>query len=197
LTGTLYRTLYGAPAPDFRFTDWAGADSLLSKLPVIGAGLFGPTARDIATYLLGRSCGCGCYKTHGGLALRAVGENPVAAEAAGIRVNRVRFGAMVFGGVTGGLAGGTLVSHRRGRFAVIHSRPARFIAIAIVVLRFDGITSASRARRSSLRGKRAPVSASAALGLALAYQLFLALPYSSHSGAGRAPWGPRCDPPAR
>jgi len=43
-----------------------------------------------------------------GLHLRAVGENPAAADAVGVRVELYRYGAVVFGGSMAGLAGATL-----------------------------------------------------------------------------------------
>jgi general nucleoside transport system permease protein len=45
------------------------------------------------------------YRTHAGLHLRAVGENPAAADASGIRVIATRYAAIVFGGMLCGLAG--------------------------------------------------------------------------------------------
>ena len=75
------------------------------------------------------------YRTHAGLALRAVGESPGAAEAAGIRVNRVRFGALVFGGHHRRRSpAATLVLAQAGTFAEGMSAGRGFIAIAIVVL---------------------------------------------------------------
>jgi simple sugar transport system permease protein len=45
------------------------------------------------------------YRTRAGLHLRAVGENPAAADASGIRVVATRYGAIVGGGMLCGLAG--------------------------------------------------------------------------------------------
>jgi simple sugar transport system permease protein len=116
------------------------------------------------------------YRTHAGLALRAIGEAPAAASAAGVRVDRVRWVAITFGGVMGGLAGATLVLAQAGTFAEGMSAGRGFIAIAIVVVgRWHPIGIALAALMFG--------AASAlqfllqALGLALPYQLFLALPY--------------------
>lgn len=177
LTGTLYRTLYGAAGAGLSIpTTGPVPIPLLSKLPVIGPGLFDQPVVTYATYVLVPFVWWWMYKTHRGLALRAVGENPVAAEAVGVRVNRVRFGAMVFGGVTGGLAGGTLVLAQAGTFAEGMSAGRGFIAIAIVVLgRWHPLGVAVAAlvfgAASALQFLLQ------ALGLALPYQLFLALPY--------------------
>lgn len=48
------------------------------------------------------------YKTSWGLSIRAVGENPAAADAVGISVSRVRYLATVIGGVMAGLGGAYL-----------------------------------------------------------------------------------------
>jgi len=116
------------------------------------------------------------YRTHAGLALRAIGESPAAAEAAGIQPARVRFAALAFGGMLGGLAGGTLVISQAGTFVEGMSAGRGFIAIAIVVLgRWHPLGVALAAlvfgAASALQFLLQ------ALGLRLPYQLFLALPY--------------------
>jgi simple sugar transport system permease protein len=83
---------------------------------------------------------------------------------------------MVFGGVTGGIAGGTLVLAQAGTFAEGMSAGRGFIAIAIVVLgRWHPLGVAVAAlvfgAASALQFLLQ------ALGLALPYQLFLSLPY--------------------
>jgi simple sugar transport system permease protein len=108
--------------------------------------------------------------------LRALGESPLAAETAGIRVNRVRFGALVFGGITGGAAGATLVVAQAGTFAEGMSAGRGFIAIAIVVLgRWHPLGVALAALVFGAASALQFLLQS--LGLDLPYQLFLALPY--------------------
>jgi simple sugar transport system permease protein len=106
-----------------------------------------------------------------------VGESPVAAEAAGVRVNRVRVGAIAFGGALGGLAGATLVLAQAGTFAENMSAGRGFVAIAIVVLgRWHPLGVALAAL---LFGASSALQfLLQAIGLALPYQLFLALPYA-------------------
>jgi simple sugar transport system permease protein len=116
------------------------------------------------------------YRTHSGLALRATGESPAAARAAGVAVGRVRFAAVLFGGALGGLAGGTLVVAQAGTFAEGMSAGRGFVAIAIVVLgRWHPLGVAIAAlvfgAASALQFLLQSMS------LALPYQLFLALPY--------------------
>jgi simple sugar transport system permease protein len=56
------------------------------------------------------------FRTQLGLTLRAVGENPTAAFAAGAHPNRVRFAAVVAGGAIAGLGGAVLVLQQIGTF---------------------------------------------------------------------------------
>jgi general nucleoside transport system permease protein len=177
LTGTFYRALYGATGaalsiptlPSMRVPG-------LADLPLVGTAFFDQPATTYVVYLLLPAVWWWVYRTYGGLAVRAVGESPLAAEAAGIRVNRLRLLAVIFGGVAGGLAGGTLVLAQAGTFAEGMSSGRGFIAIAIVVLgrwHPGGVALAALVfgAASALQFLLQ------ALGLALPYQLFLALPY--------------------
>lgn len=74
------------------------------------------------------------YRTHAGLGLRAIGESPEAAIAAGIQAAHVQSAAILFGGFMGGVAGGILVIAQAGTFAEGMSAGWGFIALAIVVL---------------------------------------------------------------
>jgi len=77
----------------------------LSELPVVGPILFG---QDLIVYLLIPifiGVGYAMTRTQFGLRLRAVGENPEAADAAGINVGAVRFAAVLAGSALIGLAG--------------------------------------------------------------------------------------------
>jgi general nucleoside transport system permease protein len=177
LTGTLYRVLYGAGGaalsiPTMRATSIPG----LAALPVLGPSVFEQPVLTYATYLLVPAVWWWTYRTQEGLALRAVGENPEAARAAGIASNRVRWRALVAGGLLGGVSGSALVLAQAGTFVEGMSAGRGFIAIAIVALgRWNPLGAALAAlvfgATSALQflfqamGWRAP------------YQLFLALPY--------------------
>jgi ABC-type uncharacterized transport system permease subunit len=177
LTGTLYRVAYGSAGAALSIpTVSPRAIPGLSALPMIGSGFFDQPLPTYAAYLLLPAIWWFMFRTHAGLALRAVGESPAAAEAAGIRVNRVRLFAILFGGACGGLAGGTLVLAQAGTFAEGMSAGRGFIAIAIVVLgRWNPVGVALAAL--VFGAATALQFLLQALGLALPYQLFLALPY--------------------
>ena len=116
------------------------------------------------------------FRTHAGLALRAIGERPDAARTAGVDVDRYRVGALLFGGVMGGLAGGTLVLAQAGTFAEGMSSGRGFIAVAVVVLgRWRPVGVALGALLFG--GASAMQFAFQAMGWRVPYQLFLVLPY--------------------
>jgi simple sugar transport system permease protein len=177
LTGTLYQTLYGEGGAALTTpTTPPLAVPGLSALPLVGRALFAQPPATYALYLLVPALAWWSSRTHAGLALRAVGESPDAAVAAGIRPRRVQLAATLFGGALGGLAGATLVVAQAGTFAEGMSAGRGFIAIAIVVLgRWHPVGVAAAAL---LFGAASALQyLFQAMGWRLPYQLFLALPY--------------------
>jgi ABC-type uncharacterized transport system permease subunit len=89
----------------------------------------------------------------------------------------VRLAAVLFGGAMGGLAGATLVLAQAGTFAEGMSAGRGFIAVAVVVLgRWHPLGVAAGAL---LFGAASALQyLFQAMGWALPYQLFLALPYA-------------------
>ncbi len=177
LTGTLYRRAFGAAGAALSTpTEPATAIPVLARIPVIGPSLFNQPAITYAVYLLVPLMAYAMYRTRAGLALRAVGENPDAARAAGLDARRIQLLAVVFGGVMGGLAGGTLVLAQVGTFAEGMSAGRGFIAIAVVALgRWHPVGTAIGAL---LFGAASALQfLFQAMGWHAPYQLFLALPY--------------------
>jgi simple sugar transport system permease protein len=76
-------------------------------------------------------------RTRAGLILKAAGENPEAADVAGINVNRVRVLATTFGGILAGLAGAYISVSWVGAVTKDVSAGRGFIALATVV--FSGL----------------------------------------------------------
>lgn len=149
---------------------------LLHKLPLVGSALFAQPITTYALYALVPAVAWWMTRTRGGLALRAVGERPAAALAAGVSVARVRWGAVLFSGAMAGLCGGTLVLAQVGSFNEGMSAGRGFIAIAIVVLgrwQSGGVAAAS----AVFGGAFALQFLFQSLGWSVPYQLFLALPY--------------------
>jgi general nucleoside transport system permease protein len=77
-------------------------------VPVVGDVLFAQPALVYWAYLLAILVYLVLFKTRLGLHLRAVGENPAAADSMGVRVDAYRFGAIVVGGMLMGFAGGVV-----------------------------------------------------------------------------------------
>lgn len=177
LTGAIYQARFGATGTALTLPTLAPTPvPLLSDVPLVGGALFGQAATVYLAYLAAPLLWWFLFRTSWGLELRAVGEAPAAAEAAGVRVRAVRFWASVFGGLLAGVAGAHLALAHAGTFSENMSAGRGFIAIAVVVLgRWNPLLvlaaalffGAASALQYFLQ----------ALGLDLPYQLFLALPY--------------------
>jgi simple sugar transport system permease protein len=176
-TGTLYRVLYGSAGAALNTpTLDVTPIPLLSQIPLLGDAFFAQPPITYLVYMLIPAVTWWMYRTHAGLGLRAIGENPAAAVAAGVRAVRVQFAAVLFGGLLGGVSGATLVLAQAGTFVEGMSAGRGFIAIAIVALgRWNPLGAAAAALVFG--------AASAlqfffqASGSPLPYQLFLVLPY--------------------
>jgi ABC-type uncharacterized transport system permease subunit len=106
----------------------------LAELPVVGPTLFDQTllvylmyaSVVVVTFLL--------FETKWGLRVRAVGEHPKAADTVGIKVNRVRWQAVLLGGVFAGLGGAYFTVGSTGSFDNDASAGNGFIALAAVIM---------------------------------------------------------------
>jgi simple sugar transport system permease protein len=177
LTGTLYRALYGETGAALSVpTVGPVAVPGVSSIPLLGRAFFEQPGITYLLYALALALWWWMGRTHAGLALRATGERPAAAMAAGISPRRVRTLALLFGGAMGGLAGGVLVLAQVGTFSEGMSAGRGFIAIAIVVLgRWSAVGVAGAALLFGAASQLQYVFQS--LGWPVPYQLFLALPY--------------------
>ena len=89
------------------FEGWAVPG--LSELPVLGRALFSQNPLIYIIWIvLPLALHWLLYRTRHGMNLRAVGENPAAADAAGVKVGLLRFGYVVAGAAFAGAAGGYL-----------------------------------------------------------------------------------------
>ena len=193
-TAVVYQSQFGVTGTQLSLPTLPSVSiPLLSGIPVLGPAFFDQAATTYLAYLLTPALWFFLFRTEWGLELRAVGEAPEAALAAGVRVRTVRFGATVFGGLLAGVAGAHLALAYTGTFQEGMSEGRGFIAIAVVVLGrwnpvwvffaalFFGAASALQTLMQTL-------------GLDVPYQLFLALPYiltlaalSGWVGRSRAP----------
>lgn len=116
------------------------------------------------------------YRTNFGLELRAVGEAPEAADAAGISVHRTRYWALIVGGALMGLAGAFLSLAQLGAFSPGIIAGRGWVCIALVIFaKWDPVRGMLGALLFG--GVYALQLRLQTLGLQLPYELFLALPY--------------------
>jgi ABC-type uncharacterized transport system permease subunit len=177
LTGALYRQLFGAAGAGLSIPTLGIVEvPFLHSIPVIGPAFFAQPAPTYLAMVAVVVLWWVLFRTRWGLALRAVGESPVAARAAGVRVRTTRSVATIVGGALAGLGGASLVLAQVGTFAEKMTAGRGFVAIAIVVLgRWHPIGVAIAALVFGAASALQFVFQ--AMGLAVPYQLFLMLPY--------------------
>ncbi|HEV2225262.1 MAG TPA: ABC transporter permease [Nitrososphaerales archaeon] len=110
-------------------------DSLVG-IPFIGPALFQQNALVYLSLLVALVLGLALYKTTWGLKVRSVGENPEAADAAGINVNLTRHLCVLLGAALAGLAGASITLGYVGLYTSGDSTIAGRGWIAIVVVIF-------------------------------------------------------------
>ena len=96
-------------------------EQLIPYTPMVMAGLLVP----LAWYVL--------YRTPFGLRLRAVGENPEAADAAGVSVASIRYAGVLLSGVLAGIAGAYLSIGQSSLFTRNMTSGRGFIALAALI----------------------------------------------------------------
>jgi simple sugar transport system permease protein len=106
----------------------------LSQIPVVGDALFNQTLLVYIMYVSVALVAFVLYQTKWGLRVRSVGEHPKAADTVGIKVNRVRWQAVLFGGVFAGLGGAYYTVGSTGAFDRGVSAGNGFIALAAVIM---------------------------------------------------------------
>lgn len=135
LSSFLLRGLFGGRAPVIRLTPpSAWPLPWLSDLPVIGAVLFRQPAIVYLAFALVVPVTLILTRTRAGLVLRAVGENPDAAFAAGSDPIRIRMLAIVAGGALAGLGGAVLALREVGSFTDGMTNGRGFIALAAILV---------------------------------------------------------------
>jgi len=130
VSGTLFRHFIGG------VSGVPGIDTLaipgLSKIPFLGPILFNLNPVAYAAFILVPVSWYVLFKTPWGLKVRSVGTHPRAADTLGIRVNRVRYQALIVGGAFAGLAGAYLSLAQAKMFADDLIAGRGFIAVALV-----------------------------------------------------------------
>jgi simple sugar transport system permease protein len=106
---------------------------LLSKIPQLGPALFNHDPLVYIAFLLVPASWFFLYKTKWGLAVRACGELPAAADTAGISVRRVRWMAVLTAGALAGLGGAYLTIVSVGIFAEDIPAGRGYLALIAVI----------------------------------------------------------------
>jgi ABC-type uncharacterized transport system permease subunit len=130
----LYRLVFGEQSQPPAIKGFATiAIPLLSDIPVIGPAVFNQFALVYLAILAVPVAAFLIYHTPWGLALRMVGENPRAADSAGVSVMATRFQAVILGGALMGLAGVFLSTAQFSSFTFGVVSGRGWVAIALVV----------------------------------------------------------------
>ncbi len=103
----------------------------LADIPYVGEALFDHNLMTYLAFGLVPVAGFLLYRTTFGMNVRAVGENPEAADSLGVSVAWVRFRAILIGNAMAGLAGAALTL-RLGNFQNNLTQGLGFIAVALV-----------------------------------------------------------------
>lgn len=105
---------------------------VLSDLPVIGELFFDYPIPTYLAYLLVPISIFVLTRTTLGLKIRAVGQNPEAADSLGVSVNGVRYATVIFGAALAGVAGASLSISNLNIFQENMTNGMGFIAVALV-----------------------------------------------------------------
>jgi len=194
LTGVAYRAIFGVTGAALTIP---GSEAVplpvLSALPIIGPAFFRQPPLAYAGFILVPCLAYLLARTVPGLKLRMVGENPHAAEAQGVGVERTRTLALVLCGALAAAGGAYLALAYAKTFVEGMSAGRGFIALAIVIV---GRRSAWGILIAALLfGLVTALQFHfQALALPIPFQFFLALPYlltlivlAVHTGGAAAP----------
>jgi ABC-type uncharacterized transport system permease subunit len=134
LASFLYRRFYGVTSSPLIIEVLEPVPiPLLSRIPILGETLFNQNVVVYLTLLAVPLLAFIFQRTAWGLAIDAAGENPHAADAAGLRVGKIRYIAVTFGGLMAGMGGAYLVLALYGLFTPDLSTGLGWIAIAVVI----------------------------------------------------------------
>ena len=106
---------------------------VLSKIPIIGPGLFTQYSLTYIAWLLVPVMSILLYKTKIGLKIRTVGENPVVADTVGVNVTLTRTLCLVAGGALMGIGGAFLTLAHQNMFLIDVIGGRGWVAIAMVI----------------------------------------------------------------
>jgi simple sugar transport system permease protein len=130
LSSLLFKVLVGTPITLTGFQPIA--IPYLSRIPLLGEILFNHSLPVYAAFLLVPIAWWFLDKTTWGMKIKAVGQNPAAADSLGVSVDRVRYFSVCLGGVLAGVAGASLSTSLVNLFQENLTAGLGFIAVALV-----------------------------------------------------------------
>ena len=130
LSSFLMKVLVGTPTGITGFQRLAIPG--LSDIPIVGELFFNYTILTYAAFLLVPITWYVLTRTTLGLKIRAVGQNPEAADSLGVRVNAVRYTTVILGGALAGIAGASLSISILNIFQENMTNGMGYIAVALV-----------------------------------------------------------------
>jgi ABC-type uncharacterized transport system permease subunit len=133
LSGFLYEALFSEIGSTIRIEGLAKLPiPLLSKIPVLGGSLFSQDIVEYLSFVTLIVVMLVISRTTFGLNLRAVGENPSAADTLGVSVTKVKYIAVIAGATLAGIGGAYLAISSHAFQAENITAGRGFIAVAMV-----------------------------------------------------------------
>jgi ABC-type uncharacterized transport system permease subunit len=182
VTSLVYQQLFGVTSTPPRLEPLPVVEvPVASSIPVLGRLLFAQNLLVYASVAVALAVWWVLFRSRLGLAVRAVGERPAAADAAAVRVDLVRWVAVLVSGAMTGLGGAVLVVGQLSLFLPNVTAGRGWVAIALVIFgRWNplyvlggavlfGLTDALQLRIQA---------ASGGIDTGVPFELFQALPYA-------------------
>jgi len=173
-----YRLIFGQPSTPPNIVSFKPVPvPLLSDIPFVGPVLFNQTALVYGAYILVPLAAFVLFRTPWGLNLRTVGENPHAADSAGVSVAWKRYQALMLSGALMGVAGAylSMAQFNAFTFGVISGRGWVCIALVVFGLWSPWRSAAGALLFAAIDALQLRLQASSAIDIP--YQLFLMLPF--------------------
>ena len=134
MSSFLHRVIFGNQFPILFGAGGTNEIPLLSRIPLIGQAFFNQHWLVYLTFAMAPVLYVLMYKTRFGLRIRAIGETPGAADASGVNVYRIRYYAILFGGLMASIGGAFMALGDLAFFVPDMNMGRGYIAIVVVML---------------------------------------------------------------
>lgn len=134
MSSFLHRVIFGNQFPILFGAGGTNEIPLISRIPVIGPAFFNQHWLVYLTFAMVPVMYVLMYQTRFGLRVRAVGETPWAADAAGVNVYHIRYYTILFGGLMASLGGAFMALGDLAFFVPDMNMGRGYIAIVVVML---------------------------------------------------------------